>query len=143
MKKVILIVLTLFLVSCSSHDNKILIENEVLLGKWKIIETLIDPGDGSGTFQPTESDRVIEFFNNGTVIINGELCYTSSEVGAQQSGTFKFISSHETDTNHDGEIKPNNCENSVAKIYFDINSNNQLILWYPCIEGCGEKFEKI
>ena len=70
MKNSILILLAMFLLNCSSDDSKPSGET-ALIGKWKLIEQLADPGDGSGTFQPIESDIVIEFFSNGNVEVNG------------------------------------------------------------------------
>ena len=52
------------------------------------MEQLVDPGDGSGIFMPINSNRIFEFFSDGTVTVNGILCYISSEVGQQNSGTF-------------------------------------------------------
>lgn len=142
MKNCALLLVLLFLFNCTSDDNSPKGDVE-LFGKWKLIEQYTDPGDGSGDFSSISSNRTVEFFSNGTIVANGILCYMSSEVGENNSGTFKLISSNETDTNHDGEILPNDCEFSETKIYFDINSNNKLVLWYQCIEGCGQKFEKI
>ncbi|WP_452222106.1 hypothetical protein [Lacinutrix salivirga] len=42
-----------------------------LIGNWKLIEVLVDPEDGSGTFQSIESNKTIEFKVNGIVKING------------------------------------------------------------------------
>lgn len=142
MKKVALILITLFFINCTSNDSKPSSETE-LLGKWKLIEQYADPGDGSGDFRPIESDRVVQFFSNGTVSINGELCFMSSNVGDTETGTFIITSSDEADTTYDGEIIPNTCNSRSAKVYFDLNFNGNLVLWYPCIEGCGQKFKKI
>lgn len=135
-------IFALLLVNCSSEENKPSIENETLIGKWKVIEALSDPGDGSGTFQPVNYNRTIEFFSDETVTASGTLCFMNSESNPS-SGTFKLISTDETDINHDGEIKPNDCNLGVNKLYFNLSSNNELIIWYFCIEGCAEKFKKI
>lgn len=137
-----LIFVALFLYNCTSDDGSPKGDVE-LLGKWKLIEQYTDAGDGSGDFNPITSNRTVEFFSDGTIIANGILCYMSTEVGENNSGVFKLISSNEADTNYDGEIKPNDCDFSETKIYFDISSDNKLVLWYLCIEGCGQKFEKI
>lgn len=142
MKKVCVILLALFLINCTSDDGNTNGDN-VLIGKWKLIEQLVDPGDGSGTFQTVTSDRVIEFFNDGTVKVNGELCFMSTETGDESMGTFKKTSSNNTDIQNDGYITPDNCDFSETKIYFDLPSSGNLILWYLCIEGCGQKFKKI
>ena len=141
MKNALLILLTLFLANCTSDDSKPKDLDERLLGKWKLIEQLADPGDGSGTFIPVNSDRTIEFFGNGKVTTNGALCYMSIEVGAKNSGTYK---SFEVTSSSDGEIIPNNCDFNFVepKVLYKIEGST-LILWYQCIEGCGQRFKKI
>ena len=143
MKYYFSIVLVFILLSCSSDDTKPEIENEDLLGKWRLIEQLADPGDGSGTFNPVESDRVIEFFSDGTVTVNGSLCYMSTKVETNASGTYQVTSDDTSDTTFDGIITSDNCQFSDFRIYFDLPLSGNLILWYPCIEGCGQKFKKI
>lgn len=142
MKKLLFTVVLVFIFSCTSDDSKPS-EEKNLLGKWKLIEQLADPGDGSGTFLPIESNRTIEFFSDGTVQINGILCYMSSEVGDKESGTYNLITDSNTDAENVGVILPNTCNSRSAKVYFDLPLNGDLILWYLCIEGCGQKFEKI
>ena len=141
MKNTLIILLSILLINCTSDDSKPKEENSELLGKWKLIEQLADPGDGSGTFQSIDSDRVIEFFSNGTVTANGILCYMSSEVGTENSGTYKSV---ETTSFSDGEITPNSCDLNFVdpKVFYKIEGSN-LILWYQCIEGCGQKFAKL
>lgn len=140
MKNAILILLTLLLFNCKSDDGTPQRDTN-LIGKWKLIEQLADPGDGSGTFEPIESDRIVAFFSNGTVTANGILCYMSSEVGDENSGTYESV---ETTSFSDGEITPDNCDSNFFNpvVYYKIEGAN-LILWYQCIEGCGQKFEKI
>lgn len=142
MRAYLFIFTLLILTGCSSDDNKPKDETGIL-GKWKLIEQYLDPGDGSGDFQSIESGRTIEFFSNGTVEINGELCFISSEVGDKETGTYMITGSNEADTTFDGEIIPNTCSSRSAKVYFDLPLSGNLILWYQCIEGCGQKFEKI
>lgn len=143
MKNFTIILLALFFINCTSDDSRPNGEGEELLGKWKLIEQYGDPGDGSGTFQPINSDRTIEFFSDGTVSINGVLCFMSSEVADEETGVFKITSSNEADTTYDGEIIPNTCSSHSAKVYFDLSLSGNLILWYQCIEACGQKFTKI
>lgn len=64
----------------------------------------------------------------------------SSEVGEGNTGFF-YESTKDNDF-FDGEILPNNCEYRETKVYYNLEDNN-LILWYQCIEGCGQKFKKI
>ena len=137
MKKCILILVALFLFNCTSDDSTPVNEN-ILFGKWKLIEQLMDPGDGSGVFNPIISQRTVEFFSDGTITVNGLLCYMSLEVDTQNSGAFSEIESEY----YDGEIIPIGCDNNETRIYYVIEDSN-LILWYLCIEGCGQKFKKI
>lgn len=143
MKKLLCILISLLMFNCSSDDGKPNEETK-LLGKWQVIEHLLDPGDGSGTFQPVASQRVIEFFLDGSVKVNGNLCFLSTDVGEEQTGTYEITSDPRADTTHDGEIIPDDdCNSEFYKIVFDISADGNLILWYPCIEPCGEKFEKL
>ncbi len=142
MKKLLITILTLVFLSCSSDDTKP--SNEVdLVGKWQLIEQYLDPGDGSGDFQPIDSERIIEFFSDSTVVINGELCFMSSEVGTKETGSYMLNTDSNNDFQYDGEILPNTCSSRSAKVYFDLPVSGNLILWYQCIEGCGQKFKKI
>ncbi|XCF07480.1 hypothetical protein ABI125_06380 [Tamlana crocina] len=109
------------------------------MGQWKLIEQLMDPGDGSGTFQPVTSNRVFEFFSDGSVTVNGDMCYITTEIGDKTTGS--YVETSESDWN-DGEISPPDCSFEDTKIYYQIEGEN-LILWYQCIEGCGQKFIKI
>lgn len=138
MKNYILILFTLLLIGCTSNDKKQKIGNTELLGSWKVIEQLADPGDGSGTFQPVTYNRTVEFFSNGTISASGTLCYMGTE-NNPSSGSFVLTPENEF---NDGEITPTDCSYTEARIYFKIEGEN-LILWYPCIEGCGEKLIKL
>ncbi len=142
MKNCLIILFTLTLISCSSNNDSTE-GNKKLIGKWKLIEQYSDPGDGSGTFQPISSERIIEFFSNDTVEVNGELCFMASNVSDKESGTYNLITDSGADTQYDGEIIPNICSSRSAKVYFDLPVSGNLILWYLCIEGCGQKFKKI
>jgi len=52
--------------SCKKED-KGPAENNGLVGKWKLVESLLDPGDGSGTFRKVDeiASTVVEFKANG------------------------------------------------------------------------------
>ncbi|WP_185956498.1 hypothetical protein [Changchengzhania lutea] len=49
MKTVLLFVVVLMFVSCSNDDSNPK-KDVSLIGSWKLIEQLTDPGDGSGVF---------------------------------------------------------------------------------------------
>jgi hypothetical protein len=126
MKKVLLILLFGgILLSCNNDDD---FETE-LIGSWKLIEVLSDPGDGSGNFERVNSKKIIEFYADSTLSANGELCVLGSETNATVSGTF---------SQSDFTINTPNCSTlSFQKI------DNNLIITIPCDEPCKVKYRKL
>lgn len=115
--------------SCNQEENEV-----DLISQWHLIEQLSDPGDGSGTFQPVSSDKTVEFFVDGTITSNGDLCWMGTETGTGSTGTYDSM---------DSTILPNNC--GFAPPYpmtFEIQ-DGFLIINYPCIEPCREKYEPV
>lgn len=105
-----------------------------IVSNWHLIEQLADPGDGSGTFQPVSSGKTVQFFEDGTWNSNGSLCTMSSESNNPSTGTFSVS---------DSTITVDDC--GFAPPYpmtFQIQGGF-LILNYPCIEPCREKYEPI
>ncbi len=132
MKNVLLIVsVVTIMISCSkdSDDNG----NAQLLNSWLLIEQLIDPGDGSGVFIPVNSEKTIEFLANGTAVSNGTLCTMNSTTGTTSTSMVNAS---------DNYIIPDDCKSAELKLYYEIEGN-YLILSYPCIEGCAQKFVKM
>lgn len=131
MKKILLLSGLIFLLISCSKDNS---DSETdVIGEWKLIEVNADPGDGSGTFQSVESDKVVVFLKSGTVTSNGTICQMSIESNNPTSGTYSLT---------DSTISSPDCVQTEFEIYFEL-INSKLILRYPCIEGCQEKFTKI
>jgi len=133
MKKVLLLLgILIYTISCSNDDSE---GNTTvdLIGQWKLIATKADPGDGSGTFQNVESDKVVTFLIGGTVASNGTICYLSIESNNPTSGTYSLTES---------TISSSNCVATEQNIEFEL-VNSKLIMRYPCIEACEEKFIKI
>ncbi|MEW7292002.1 lipocalin family protein [Aquimarina sp. 2304DJ70-9] len=121
------------LVSCSNDDDTTVVMNTDLIGKWQLIEQLVDPGDGSGTFQPVDSQLTIEFFDNGTVIsTNGSLCNMFTVSQDISSGTFSL----------DNNTINIGCDDDVITIFFEKNGS-ELILNFICIEACAQKYKKV
>tara|TARA_R110002072_G_scaffold31648_2_gene97389 strand:- start:125 stop:517 length:393 start_codon:yes stop_codon:yes gene_type:complete len=106
-------------------------EEPELVNTWKLIEMLADPGDGSGTFQPVASDKLVQFYANGTVTSNGFLCQMGTESNSGSSGTYSEA---------EMSLTPNNCGIAPFVIYYEFEGAN-LILNYPCIEACRERYE--
>jgi hypothetical protein len=125
MKKILSVfMLFLFLISCQSDD-----ENTIdPVGEWRLIEILMDPGDGSGTFEAVNSNKTITFYNNNTVGSNGSLCNMGITTEAN-SGTYTADS-----------IFPDEC--SEIELNYTI-TNSFMEVSYMCIEPCIEKYEKV
>jgi len=133
MKKTILLLAFVgILISCSKDENDNS-ETTELIGQWKLIEQLADPGDGSGTFQSIDSQKKLEFFQDGTITsLNGSLCepYSDEQIS---TGTYS-LSENRIVTS---------CQNTnIGSIGFEIENNN-LILNFISNEGLSQKFEKV
>ncbi|HHZ81758.1 MAG TPA: hypothetical protein EYN28_05905 [Flavobacteriales bacterium] len=109
----------------ASCDN--CIESQII-DRYYLIEVLADPGDGSGTFQAVESDKFIEFYSDGTVTSNGELCGMGIDSNSATSGTYSL----DTYT-----ISTSSC----MDLNFEV-TGDEVILDYPCFEPCRAKFLK-
>ena len=131
MKKLIFSLITVgILFACNNDDDSN--SNTELAGNWKLIEVLLDPGDGSGTFSSIESEKIITFKSGGIITSNGNLCDMSNNTNNITSGNYSI--SEMTFNSAD-------CNNPDYKYTFEQNENI-LIINYPCIEPCQAKYEK-
>lgn len=128
LKKIIIVVLFLSYISCSK--NEIEVPKNNLIGTWKLAEVLADPGDGSGIFNPVNSNKNLIFQTDGTLTSNGEICNMSIQSNTNSTGTFSVTNS---------TINAINCPNSNIKY---VMNGNTLILTYFCIEPCKSKYIK-
>lgn len=125
-KSVLLLTLLVLLFSC--HKNEEELAPASLAGTWKLTEVLVDPGDGSGTFQPVSSNKKIVFINDNKVTSNGSLCDMSTESNSSTTASYSEAT-HTID-----------CQN--RPVQYELNGNT-LILSYFCIEGCQAKYIKV
>jgi hypothetical protein len=129
MKNVFLFsIILLPLFSCDSEETAM---SGDINGAWLLTEVLSDPGDGSGVFYSVESDKTLSFTKNGTVISNGALCGPSIQSGDASSGSYSM-----SDSTITADCDP------PSTLRFDLTSKN-LIVHYPCFEGCAEKYVKV
>lgn len=128
---ILLLTIMVLFASCKKTDEQ---KDTNLTGKWKMTAVLMDPGDGSGTFQPVSTNKYIEFRSDGTISSNGSLCSNSTESNAPDSGTWSLT---------DSTITSSQCnDNLPLKIRF-IHEGSTLTINYPCIEPCRAKFRKM
>ena len=112
------LVLNIFL-SCGKTND-----SSSLVGKWKLIATLADPGDGSGRWQPVSEYAHIQLYADGRVTSHNFTDYKKYQV----------IDSVRIELTLPDDTKVN----------FRYRLNGSLLeLNPPCIEPCGSKFVKL
>lgn len=116
--------------SCNIDEE--LNSNTDLVGEWKLVEVLTDPGDGSGTFSAVQSNKIIRFHPDGTLTSNGSICSMSIEANNPTSGTYSLINS---------TFNSPDCNSSDHDYQFE-HIGDTLIVIYPCIEPCKVKYKK-
>ena len=126
---IVVIIFFITMVACDKADPII---EEDIVGTWQLKEQLLDPGDGSGTFLPVESDKTITFLPDGTFTSNGRTCFMGTSIDEGSSGSYDPLNSI---------ITPDGCT-LIIDISYEIQGAN-LILYYQCIEACAQKYLKI
>ncbi|WP_416443578.1 lipocalin family protein [Leeuwenhoekiella sp. A16] len=118
------------LISCNDDDQEpIVLQDSDLIGKWKLTEIYSDPGDGSGTYEPTDFDKTLEFSLDGQLTVtNGTICYINTSTTEDTTETYSI----------DGDT----ITTASCKVLFNFEGRNLVIGQY-CIEGCGEKYIKV
>lgn len=125
---VILFFISIAVFACSKDNAE---EEEYgpgsLIGIWKEYEAYMDPGDGSGTFQPV---------NGITLTINSDRTYTTSpnhyawggsgRIQLYNDSTVQFVRS---------------ASDPLFYATFRFKAD-KMEVYYMCIEGCGSKFKR-
>ena len=123
----ILSVVTIVAVSACRKDG-IKKGNVPLTGNWVAVQSLLDPGDGSGTWQPVQVKSTLQFFEGGTV--GGSAFSTYAKYTVKDSVTLAFTG-----------------PDSIYQEYYYKISHDTLTMSpsFPnrCIEACGERFKKV
>ena len=129
--KVLGVAIVFFLAASCNQEN----EQEGLVSKWHLIEQLMDPGDGSGTFQPVTSDKTLSFFEDGTFCSqNGSVCIGDLWSGGESSsGTYSETSM---------TMDVSDCTGGHVPLSYEMDGGF-LVLNYACIKACREKYEQI
>ena len=116
------------LVSCRQDEPK----DIQLIGNWRLIEQLSDPGDGSGVFTPIISDMTISLFSDSTFTSSGSLCLMNSISSGSGKGSYSPGKKR---------LTPYDCSRPTT-INYEIKEN-YLILYFLCIEACAQKYKKV
>lgn len=124
-------IVSLFSLAFSCEEDVPIPEN---IEKWKLIEQLADPGDGSGTFQPVDSDRTLEFLiDEETVRSNGSFCGMGTSANGEVTATYNAEEKY---------IMVDGCGGTPFKILYNFDEEF-LYLRFPCIEPCAQKYERV
>ena len=107
-------------------------ENNGLIGKWKIVEYLADPGDGSGTYHEVKSDvaHTIEFKENGEFV----------EVKGQGQSSIPLFNAYKILDDQRIEMIPIDKNSPSHTWYYSDLSATKVTLGYGCIEACSGKY---
>jgi hypothetical protein len=132
MKNLLIISLVVVtLMSCKETDQV----EKVVFGTYQLSAIYPDPRDGSGEFNPVESERRITLYKDSTFLANFSFCDgLSIEVNGKSAGTFSSTQLTSTD----------DCNDSFRFNELSIDfSNSELFIYYLCSEGCTEKYRRI
>jgi len=140
MKNNYLLILAVFLFvnSCKKSESQIEFDYDII-GKWKLTESFAESGDEPGTWKPSTDNKTIEFIKNGKIIVeNGSLCFGAAEI-EKAEGTFDIVATNDIQAKNATYILTvSGCDPTIAM--FD---SGRLMILYTCIDGCGEKFERL
>ena len=134
-KRLLMFILIGVICSCNTKDDSTEPSTADLIGEWRLIENLADPGDGSGVFVSVDSEKMVEFNSDGTITSNGSLCNMSPLSDTGSNGTYSLTES---------TIDSESCftDEDLFDISFVIEGAS-LIISYPCIEPCQSKYIKV
>ena len=101
-----------------------------MVGSWQLTAAWLDPGDGSGDFQPVTNGSILNFSSDGeTVTTSTSFCNATN----QDTATYSEA---------EGTITLQQCGNFTPYIIYFEMVDSELILSYPCIEACQYKYSK-
>ncbi len=103
-----------------------------LVGQWKMTAVYFDIGNGTGSYQDATEDKHLTFAGDGTVVSDGSLCNMATGPAEVQEGTY---------STEDMTIQTEGCAQSMP-LRMELK-NNELEVFYPCIEPCSEKYRKV
>ncbi len=118
------------MLSCRSDDNSS--NADGITGEWKLIEVLVDPGDGSGRFTPVESQKRISIHEDDTFSSNGAICDLSITTGEPTQGNVL----------EDDQGYYLACEEPLTGNVRLSIVNGNLIATFFCIEPCQHKYQR-
>ncbi len=128
--KLLLLSTILFTISCSKSKDKLVLDEKLTGGRWKLSESLNDPGSGTAKWAPVSANPVyyVSFKDNGQMEGNMYPDYTSYTL--KDSVTLSFIKKDKSIQNYRYKIDKGVLSMSPAGPIM-------------CIEACGTRYVKI
>lgn len=105
-------------------------EDMRIIGEYKLMEAYVDPGDGNGYFTPVQSDKILTFYSNGTVMCNGNMCVPTLSTDNPTSGEYSMERL---------VILSDDCSSTLRFQSF----GDEIIVEYTCIESCDHKYVRL
>lgn len=135
------VALTMLIIGCSDSDDTFPNDILELTGTWLLVEQYADPGDGSGDFVEVDSKKTIVFLQDATYRSNGQLCTMDSNTNANTFGSY-VIKDTLTEFSNNNYLLPEGCDAEQRRIGIVLDAGS-LMLTFPCIEGCAQKYIRI
>lgn len=121
----LIIVIFLFVSACKKeHSPK---GTATLTGKWKLVESLSDPGDGSGKWLPVATHTTFELKDNGTVSGTAFPTYVTYILKDSVTITFK-----------QADTVIQNYRYHISQDTLSMSPDGPI----RCYEACGIRFKK-
>jgi hypothetical protein len=127
----LLIIISSSLPSCDDDDQTI--QNAGISGEWRLIETLADPGDGSGQYMPVQSDKRISIFTDGSFSSNGDPCDFQIAADNPSEGSY----------NQNDQGYYIDCGLPLEASILLSLEDDYLIIQFFCFEPCLHKYERL
>lgn len=105
-----------------------------LVGKWRLVEHLADPGDGSGTWQKTPAEFVetIEFRADGSFVAERANGLSTGD----SFDRYKILEGNKLEM----RFRPGTNQVASHTWTYENPTPTTLTLHYGCIEACGGKY---
>lgn len=136
MKIILIIGIALMsLMACEPTDCCVHPDQESIIGEWRLVEILIDPGDGSGVFMPVQSDKLIHFFADNTFSSSGNICSMDIHNQPNTEGEYNIQDSTLSNLSCAPDLNP------TVRMRFKV-SKEELTIHHFCIEPCISKYRR-
>ncbi|MBC8152783.1 MAG: hypothetical protein H7Z72_07725 [Bacteroidetes bacterium] len=122
------------LIACKEPVQEPVVQNNGLIGKWKLTETFSDPGDGSGKWMKVKEAFVLDIKTDSTVIVVGKPIFLT----ASSTYVLRKISQDKL-----WFYSPKSASGPDSRYIGYKVTATDLELAYPCDEGCVERFKAI